>query len=81
MSDPVPETFQEWLIHSVQRSVSVYLIGAVVAIVVFFGWTFYRAFLQKAQPTQTIQHADVVDSRQFHQTFGCLRVEAIRTQR
>ena len=75
------ETFMDWLTHSIQRSVSVYIIGAIVALVAFGGWTFYRAFIKKALPTTTIQNQDggIVDSRQFHQGFlSCMRIEAIK---
>lgn len=75
------ETFMDWLAHSIQRSLSVYLIGAVVVLVAFGGWTFYRAFLKKAPPTTTIQNeaGGFVDARQFHQgALSCMRIEPIK---
>ena len=75
----VSSPFMDGLRHSVERSISVYIISAILALVSFGGWTFYRAFIKKPEPTQTqnIAKTDAVinDSRQIHQTFGCATLQ------
>jgi hypothetical protein len=77
---PADTSFMDWIKHSIERSLSVYVIGLAVGCIVFVGYGLYKGYVRKPDATQTIQRADLVDSRTFKQTFGCMTIQAMKAK-